>query len=483
MPYYARLSCPMCRAQFQTPVEQILDVRVDPNVKGRLLSGSVNVAVCPSCGMGGSLNMPFVYHDPEKEIALLYLPIESGKTEVERQRHAGALTRQLMDALPVEERKGYLFQPETFINMETLVRRVLELEGVTDADMQRSQAQRAFLDTLLQAEPEQWETLLAENGAFVDESFFAVLDYTLRVVAQLGPESEDFQKVQTLQGFLVARTAVGQALGRRSEVVRPFMDNPTRETLLAALLDAPDDATVDMLVQSGMPLMDYAFFQALLKRVQEAGSLEEKERMVALRRRILDLREEFMAASQAVSEERLFLLEKMLDAEDVLKMARSHLSEMDETFMAVLQQQLREAEQAGDREYLEQLSRVVQVVNQLTEESMPPELVLVRRLMMASDEQVRELLQHNRELLQAPFFEFLQGLEAESRERGDAQAAERFAHVLAIARSLAPGAAPGAALEAAPTPAEPAPSRSLDDLLRGASDAPQTPSGLIIAKR
>lgn len=146
--YAAAVTCPSCGTRFQAPVQQILDVRVEPDVTSRVLSGSVNVAQCPSCGTGGALNIPFVYHDPAKEMALLYLPVEAGANMVEREKVAGQLTRQLMDAMPPEEKKGYLLQPETFISMETLVKRVLELEGVSADEMARSQSQREFVGTL-----------------------------------------------------------------------------------------------------------------------------------------------------------------------------------------------------------------------------------------------------------------------------------------------------------------------------------------------
>ena len=69
----ARVTCPNCRNSFQTPVEQILDVRADPSTKIRVLNGLVNVAVCPHCGMRAALNLPFLYHDPDKELALVYI--------------------------------------------------------------------------------------------------------------------------------------------------------------------------------------------------------------------------------------------------------------------------------------------------------------------------------------------------------------------------------------------------------------------------
>ena len=175
----------------------------------------------PACGNGGALNIPFIYHDPEKEVALLFLPIGVGHGEVERQKLAGQLTRQLMDAIPQEERRGYLFQPETFITMENIVKRVLELEGVTDEDMERSQKQREFLDKFLSALEEEWPTLIEENEALLDENFFGLLQYTMQVIAMSGAGGDDFSKVEKGYAYLVENTAIGQLL-QAHRVVRAF---------------------------------------------------------------------------------------------------------------------------------------------------------------------------------------------------------------------------------------------------------------------
>lgn len=297
----ARVSCPVCRTEFQTYIEQILDARVDPGVKNRVLGGAVNVAVCPRCGNGGALNLPFIYHDPEHEIAMLYLPMEAGRTEMERQRFAGTLTQQLMNTLAPEERKGYLFQPETFITMESLVRRALEIEGVTEEEMQRSQNQRALISRLLEAEPESWDALLAEEAGLVDESFFGLLQYLLQMTGAASESEEDaadpaslpqeIQRFRQLYQHLIETHPIGQRLLARTEIVRGFADSPSAETLLEALVTATDDETVDVLVQMGLPLMDYGFFQALLRRVEMAETSDEQARLKALRRRVLDARE------------------------------------------------------------------------------------------------------------------------------------------------------------------------------------------------
>ena len=428
MSYYAKVTCPACGRSLQTPVEQILDVRVDPEAKQRMLSGLVNVAMCPACGAGGSLNLPFIYHDPAKEVALLYLPLEAGKGEVERQKAAGILTRRLMDSLPSEERKGYLLQQETFINMKTMVHRVLELDGVTEQDLEHRRKQQEFFQELLETAPDAREQLLAENSDLVDETLFGVLQYNLQIISSAGPQAEEeFKKYQEIHEYLLEHHPVGQMLIRRAKVVQTFAEEPTRRTLLQALLESPDEMTVDILVHAGLSLMDYAFFQELLQKIEGAGDEKEKVRLLDLRQRILDLREEIMERSEALAHERLNLLQRMTLSEEPLKLARSHFSELDEAFSYVLSARMQQAHEDDDEQTFQALSRMREIVNQLQEESMPPEVVLARHLLMTtSDEQVDQQLQENRKLLQKPFFDFLSALEEDSRQSGNSDLAERL---------------------------------------------------------
>lgn len=483
----ARVSCPVCHTEFQTYIEQVLDARVDPGVKNRVLSGGVNVAVCPRCGNGGALNLPFIYHDPEHEVALLYLPMESGRSEIERQRFAGVLTQQLMNTLAPEERKGYLLQPETFITMESLVRRALEIEGVTEEEMQRSQGQRELVSRMLEAEPEAWDALIAENEGLIDEGFFGLVQYLLQVTGaapEVGGETEDeegapvsaeVEHFRQLYLHLIETHPVGQRLMARTAVVRIFADNPSAETLLQALVEATDTETVNMLVQMGASTMDYRFFQLLLQRVETAETPEEQVRLKALRRQVLDRREVLTKAGQDLAEERLDLLDKLMASEDPLRMARSHLSEIDEAFMYLLQTQLQEAQKQDDKPLLEALNRVVAVLNRLSEESMPPEMLFVRRLLSAPDEEhLVEFLRENQPLLQPQLFEFLEALEQETRERGDTAVADRLAQARQKAQELAGSMEPEVSSLRAPA------SRPSLDLDQGQQ---QTPSGLIISRR
>ena len=149
------------------------------------------------------LNLPFIYHDPDNDVALLYLPVDSGPNEVERQKAVGKLARDLMNSMPPEERKGYLLQPETFISIETMVKRVLELEGVTEQDMARSQQQREILNEFLTSEIDTWSQMLEEHTDLVDESFFALIEYVVQIAARTGNAETEEDKFSALQEFLI----------------------------------------------------------------------------------------------------------------------------------------------------------------------------------------------------------------------------------------------------------------------------------------
>ena len=71
-----RINCPNCRQPVTADIDQLFDVNIDPAAKQRLLSGAFNIIQCPHCGFQGQAATPIVYHDPEKELLLTYVPPE-----------------------------------------------------------------------------------------------------------------------------------------------------------------------------------------------------------------------------------------------------------------------------------------------------------------------------------------------------------------------------------------------------------------------
>lgn len=105
---------------------------------------------------------------------------------------------------------------------------------------------------------------------------------------------------------------------------------------------------------------------------------------------------------------------------------------------------------------------------------MPPEMLFVRRaLAAADDEQLLEFLRDNRPLLQPQLFQFLEALEQESREQGEAEVAERLALIRARAQEVAGPSEEPLHLETPSAASKPA----------AAPGEGQTPSGLIISRR
>lgn len=480
--YLAAVNCPSCGTRFQTPIEQIIDVRVDPSARNRMISGTVNVAVCPSCGTGGALNVPFIYHDPDEEVALLYLPVDAGPNEVERQKAAGRLTRQLMDAMAPEERKGYLLQPETFISMETLIKRVLELEGVTEEDMARSQRQREFVGQLLDADEEAWPEMLADHMDFVDEGMFAFLEYVLQVSAAQGAQPEQAEKVEALHTYLVEETETGKALARRTEILRGFIENPSRDALLDALRQVSDEETTMLLIQSGAELLDYGFFQKLVKRIDEAETDEAAEAWREIRRTVMSIRDEMMEASESAAQQRALLLGKLLASEDPKRMASSHLSELDDLFFAVMSAEMQRAQQEGDQQGVDALQQLAGVINEVMEGTMPPEIALTRRLLVAvTENRLDQQLEAHKQLLSPQYLQFLASLESSMQEQGQEEAAGRIAEIRAKAAAYTGSASqPSQTVPPQPLIGEQQPEQKQKPQ---SGSEERTPSGLIIAKR
>ncbi len=467
--YYASVTCPVCGTKFQVAVQQILDVRVDPTVTQRVLSGAVNVAICPACGTAGPLNLPFIYHDPAREAALLYLPAEVGRTEVERQRVAGRLTQQLMNALPPEERKGYLLQPETFISMESLIKRVLELEGVTEEELERSRRQRELLDELVRGDEERWGKVVQENDDLIDDNFLAFLRYIVQTAeAAQAPQAEQ-EKLRRLYSYLLEQTTWGRKAVLRSRAVSPYFEHPTRETLLQALMDAPDDETFAALVQSGLAMMDYWFFHILTERIAQTADAQEKEQLLALRQRILDAREAVEKRMQEAYVQRLALIGQLAHSRDMEKAVRSHLSEIDDLFLIVLDSEI---EHTADPA----IAELRQIIQKVLDEHAPPHIRLFNQLLGAqSEEEIEALLDQHRQLVTPDLLgEMVEALNAliESGQKGEAAAQiprERLERLLSVLRRRM--------VSATSDTGTPSPAAS------PSSPEERTPSGLIIARR
>ena len=115
-----QISCPNCKQPIMADVQQLYDVAQDPSLKSQLLSGMSNFVQCQLCGYQGSLATPIVYHDPDKELLLTYVPAEIGLPRDDQEKLIGGLINQIVDRLPAEKRKAYLFTPQAQLTIQGL---------------------------------------------------------------------------------------------------------------------------------------------------------------------------------------------------------------------------------------------------------------------------------------------------------------------------------------------------------------------------
>ena len=186
-PQAASVTCPACGTQFSVQVYSIIDVGQDPQQKQQFLSGQLNQARCPQCGTGGMLATPFLYHDPGKQLALVFLPSSLNMPEDRQQRLIGQLTNEAMMSLPPEERRSYLFQPAVFFRMEGLMKRILEADGITEEMLAAQEAKVRLIEEFLetQGDEDTLRSLADEHRQSLDYGFFQTLTANLEAAENI----------------------------------------------------------------------------------------------------------------------------------------------------------------------------------------------------------------------------------------------------------------------------------------------------------
>jgi hypothetical protein len=435
----SKVTCPNCQQAFGAQVEQILDVEIDPSAKARVLSAQVNMVVCPHCQSAGVLSVPFLYHDPSSELALVFMPMETGGTEVARQQMIGALSRAVMSQLPPEQKKGYLISPEVFLTYESLVNRILDVEGVTPEMLEDQRARADLLRDLLGAEEaDDRSPIIEENKGLLDDEFFEILHINLGQAESVGYQ-ELVERLSDLRTRLFEVTPTGQRLSRRTKAIEALREEPTRERLVQLLVDADDETTREALIIIGQTLLDYAFFQGLTQRIDQAADGAERERLGDLRSEVMDVRQRLQEQAQKVVEARGGLLRDLTLTEQPELLLRRRVADLDEIFFSILGAEIERAESSGNTAVAERLKQIWQMTVDLIRQSVPPELLLLTKIMEAAETgDPTKLVEENREVVSAGFVELLKQTEIDMRERGSDEIADRVSEALAVAQGMVP---------------------------------------------
>lgn len=416
-----RINCPNCKQPITADIQQLFDVGEDPSAKSRLLSGMANLVQCGFCGYQGALATPIVYHDPEKELLLTHIPPEVGLPRDEAERLLGVLTKQVVDRLPPEKRKAYLLTPQAHLTMQGLVERILEADGITKEMIKAQQDKLELLQKLSSSEDANVrQEILKENEGLVDADLFNILA-RLRETASVTGDQESTKQLDDIRYLLIENTEFGRRVKQQTEEVEAAVKSLqeagqelTRDVLLDLVIDAPNDVRLSALVSLARPGMDYSFFQMLTERIERTEG-DEKERLVALREKLLDLTHQIDQELEARSRQAQQLLNQILQADDVNDAIQKNAPQIDEFFIQAVQGTLEEVRKSGDLETISKLNQINDVIREAS--APPPEIQFIEELLEASDEDARQqLIDANQEKITPEFFQMLSGMMAQVLE-------------------------------------------------------------------
>lgn len=426
-----RINCPNCQQPVVAEIAQLFDISEDPTAKQKLLSGAFNLIQCPSCGYQGNIATPLVYHDPEKELLLTFVPPELGMKRDDQEKLIGSMINQVFNRLPQERRKGYLFNPQSTLTLQGLIERILEADGITREMIQAQQDRVNLIRRLAEVSDQAvLEEIARQEDKLIDAEFFNLLSRFIET-AMMTNDKQSAQLLSDLQRKLLPITTYGRVLQEQSQEVQTAIKDlqalgkeVTQEKLLDLICRAPNDIRLSVLVSVARQVMDYTFFQLLSERIDKEKG-DEKNRLVELRGKLLEMTQEIDRQMEQRIRQIHDALEDIQKSENIQEALAKYLPLVDELFMQELDKELKRARSQGDLERSAKLNQIVEIVEQLNE--LPGAALLEEYLDAADDEARLAFLESNDELVTQEFLDMLAGLVSQVQSAEDPELKERVA--------------------------------------------------------
>jgi hypothetical protein len=391
-------------------------------LKQAMLSGRLNVAVCPKCGAGGLLATPLVYHDPEKQLFFSLFPQEVQAKPEEQERFIGTLQQIVMQSLPADAPKGYLLNPRRFITLTSLLDALLEAEGIPKEALAAQRKRTELLGRLLQAEEDEalFNKLVEENKAALDYEFFVTLAAYIEA-------SEADQDQESFQRFTALRDRLVQLTGFDAESIGG--DGPGLDTAIDALLSV-EDAQMEELIAEYRPVIDYDFYAALTERAEAAraeGNNAEADRIESRRGQILETTERMDREAQALFEGAAQTLREVLQADDLRQALTERREQLSEAFLLVVAANRESAQRANNPEIIERLDEIERLAIDVVQESMTPEERFIGQLLSTETPQdATKLLRQNAAKITSDLVKRINELAEEMEKNGRKEMSDRL---------------------------------------------------------
>lgn len=417
--------CPNCRQPVLIDLTRLFDLNSDPQAKDALLSGSANTFQCPNCHYQGVYPTPLVYHDPDKQLLLTYFPPELNTPITEQEKTIGPLIKKVMDDLPPEKRKAYLFKPQTMLTRQRLIETILEADGITPEMMKAQQEKLLLLQQLVNISPESLPVQISQNDEKIDEELFVLLSRLAQASAAAG-DQQSVQALSNLQQALLQHSTVGKAAALQASETRAAINELqelskagiTRENLLDLLVKNTESeirlTTIASMARGGL---DYTFFQTLTDKIDQTTG-EEQTRLVTLREKLLTIVEAVDEAMKAQVEESQKLLQDILAAEDIAAATEEALPKINQAFTDVLNSELTTAQKTDDTAKLTKLVVIVSVLRAASTSGAVLQ-VIEEMLQLETAEERQNVLEAAGEAINDEFSQTLSSLISQVESQGD----------------------------------------------------------------
>lgn len=439
-----QVRCPRCQTPFSAQVINVVDARLAPQLKAALLGGYLNRVECPACGTVAVLNVPLVYHDPDKELLLVLMPAELNLSADQQQRLIGGLVQAVMNSVPADQRKGYFLRPQTILSLQRLTETILEADGVTPEMIEDQNRRLRLLSELLQAagDDDRLTRLIDEHRAELDYGFLATLVSAAEESALAGDGSSS-------ERLLALRDRLLQDPELAGRLPQPLPPGTTIEQAVAKLLAvAEDDQALAAMVAINRPAFDYLFFQGLtaqLESSRQSGDTARAERLTALRTRLLEEIDQQDQALKAAQQQDMQLIEELLRSPDRPAAIRQHLAQIDTLFLNTLGGAIQAARHEANIDRSARLEEIRQDIVALLAEAMPPELRLVNRLLgLERTEERQAVLAESSAILTDELLSLIDSLLEEVQAQGRDEVVRRLETIRAEIQAVrTAAAAPG----------------------------------------
>ncbi len=425
---HTQLTCPQCGTPYSAEVHQVVDSKHTPQLKQQLLNGQLNVAVCPNCGAGGQMATILLFHDADHEMFMVHVPQELNLNTMQREQMIGQLTKQVMEDMPPEERRAYMFQPQIMLNWQTFMEKVLETEGITPEMIARQKKQSELLQTLIRADKDVQDVLLAERADEIDETFFAMLQQFVDMASQM-QDNQQMVKITNLRARLMTETPAGQRMEQQQMALHKLSREAKQQgglspAMLVAHIIANQEQphVVDALVMAGQGALQYEFFNlftAEIEKLEQAGDKAAVARLTALRADLLKLYEGMQEQSKNMMQAAMDTLNVILEAPDKNQALAENAQKIDEAFMAVLTARMNEAEQKNDIPQFQALNEIHSLIYAQMERTLPPHVQLLNELVRSeSPEEQVQLLDENAQFVSDDLIQLIDQVMEQAGDQG-----------------------------------------------------------------